>query len=137
MKALYPAKVLIAWAEAIGGNKEIRTWLMENGYRELGVFVFALYNKDDAKEWLLKNGFPHLAATVAGSEGKQDAIGWLLKHDFDLLAKTALTGDGDEAAFKWLVANKHRELAIIGKKIEMVKDQIERDNNDVHKISQE
>ena len=39
----YPAKILVAWAEAIGGNKKIRDWLIANDYKELGLFVFALY----------------------------------------------------------------------------------------------
>jgi hypothetical protein len=137
LKATYPAKILLAWAEAIDGNKEIRTWLFENGYPELGIFVYALHNKEDAKQWLMEKNFPHLAATVSGAEGKEDAVKWLLQYGFDVLAKAALAGDGDEEAFKWLIRNNHREMAIVGKKIEKVKDQIERDNNDVHKISQE
>lgn len=137
MKTQYPAKVLVAWAEAIKGNAKIRDWLMVNGYRELGVFVFALHNKDDAKEWLLKNEFPHLAATVAGAEGDEGAIGWLEKYKFDILAKVAQVGDGDATSFQWLIHHGHREMAMVGKRIEEVKDMIERDNNDVHKISKE
>jgi hypothetical protein len=34
---IYPAKVLVAWAEAIGGNAAIRDWLLRNGYKELGL----------------------------------------------------------------------------------------------------
>lgn len=137
MKTNYPAKILLAWSEAIGGNKKIREWLMQNGYRELGIFVFALRNKDDAKEWLLKNQCQHLAATISGAEGNPNAVAWLEKYKFDLLAKVAMVGHGDEKAMKWLIDNNHRELAIVAKQIEAVKDEIERDNNDVHKISQE
>jgi hypothetical protein len=137
LKTIYSAKVLLAWGEAISGNQKIREWLIRNGFPELGIFVFALHNKPDARTWLLENQFPHLAATISGAEGKKDAVEWLVNHNFDVLAKTALTGDGDEDAFKWLVRNNHREMAMVGKKIEEVKDQIERDNNDVHKISQE
>jgi hypothetical protein len=32
---IYPAKILVAWAEAIGGNVAIREWLLRNGYQEL------------------------------------------------------------------------------------------------------
>ncbi len=137
MKTNYPAKVLIAWGEAIRGNKEIREWLLKNGYKELGVFVYALHNKEDAKNWLMENGFQPLAAAIAGSEGKKDAIDWLNKYNFDILAKVALVGDGDERAFKWLLTNGHREMAMVAKRIQEVKDMIERDNNDVHKISSE
>lgn len=135
MKRDYPAKVLIAWSQAIGGNKDLRKWLLENGYKELGMFVYALRNKDDAKDWLMKNGSEHLAATISGAEGNKGAVEWLEKYKFDILAKTAMVGDGDEAAFKWLVKNGHREMAMVAKNIQQVKDQIEQDNNDVHKIS--
>jgi hypothetical protein len=137
LKVNYPSKILLAWAEAIGGSKEIREFLTKNGYRELGMFVFALHNKDDAKKWLMDNGFQHLAATISGAEGQEAAIKWLNRYELDVLAKAALTGDGNQAAFKWLVSNGHKEMAMVGKKIQQVKDDIERDNNDVHKISQE
>lgn len=137
MKTSYPAKILLAWGEAISGNKKIREWLMVNGYPELGIFVFALRNKDDAKKWLFENNFRHLAATISGAEGNKGAIEWLFKSNFDILARVAAVGGGDEPAFNWLLTQGHREMAMIGKKIEAVKDEIERDNNDVHKISQE
>ena len=88
-------------------------------------------------KWLFDNNFPHLAAVVSGAEGKQEAIEWLNKYEWDILAKVAMVGDGNEKAFQWLVANGHKEMAIIGRKIELVKDEIERDHNDAHKISQE
>jgi len=135
LKTTYPAKVLLAWGEAISGNRKIREWLMANGYPELGVFVFALHNKEDAKEWLLENGHPHLAATIAGAEGKKDAVEWLKKYEFDVLVHVALTGDGNADSFKWLLDQGQREMAMVAKKIEEVKDMIERDNNDVHRIS--
>ena len=48
MRFEYPPKILVAWGEAISGNGEIRDWLIKNGYPELGLFTFALRNKDDA-----------------------------------------------------------------------------------------
>ena len=133
----YPSKILVAWAEAIGGNTKIREWLIKNGYAELGIFVFALRNKEDAKQWLFDNGFQHLAATINGAEGNPNAVNWLKKYGFEPLACVARSGDGDEEALKWLIRHGHKELAMIGKKIELVKDEIERDNNDIHKISKE
>ncbi len=133
----YPAKVLLAWGEAIEGNQKIREWLAQNGYLELSMFTYALRLKSDAMKWLFDNGFPHLAAVVSGAEGKSAAIEWLNKYQWDVLAKVAMLGDGDEQAFKWLVSNGHQEMAIVGRKIEQVKDEIERDHNDAHKISQE
>lgn len=137
MKFAYHPKVLIAWGEAISGNAKIRDWLIGNGFKELGLFVFALRNKDDAKQWLLDNGYSHLAATISGAEGNKNAISWLRNYEFEPLARVAELGDGNEEAFEWLIRNGHRELAMIGKKIQLVKDEIERDNNDIHKISKE
>jgi hypothetical protein len=47
----------------------------------------------------------------------------------------ARVGDGDNKAFAWLKANQHLEMAMIAKKIEAVKNAIEANNQDVHKIS--
>ena len=131
----YPPKIIVAWGEAIVGNTKIRDWLIMNGYRELGLFTFALRNKDDARMWLMKNGYPHLMAMINGVEGNKVALQWLLKHNFEILYKMALSGDGDEDAHLWLIANNHAAYAMIAKKIEFVKDQIEEDNNDPHHIS--
>lgn len=131
----YPDKILLAWGEAISGNVKIRDWLTQNGYPELGVFCFALRNKDDAREWLMKNGFPHLFALINGVERNQNALMWLKVHHFEVLLRMAMAGDGDESAFAWLIQNKFKLLALIAKKIEFVKDQIEEQNNDPHRIS--
>ncbi len=137
MRFAYPPKIIVAWAEAIGGNKKIRDWLLKYDYKELGVFVFALWNKDDARDWLMKNGFPHLLALIRGAEGDEEAVRWLEKNNFGVLAKVALVGDGNEQAYRWLMDQSHRDMAYIGKKIEFIKDWIQRDNDDVHKISWE
>jgi hypothetical protein len=131
----YPPKILVAWGEAITGNTRFRDWLIMNGYRELGLFVFAMHNKDDARMWLMKNGYPHLMAMLNGIERNKNALIWLKKHGYDILFHMALAGDGDEAAYQWLLANNHAAYAMIAKKIEYIKDQIEDDNNDPHHIS--
>lgn len=135
MKTAYPAKILVAWAEAIRGNRGIREWLLKNGYRELAIFVFALHNQDDARKWLIDNGFQNLAATIAGAEGNEGATEWLRKYNFDVLMHTAMCGDGSDEAFRWLVNNGHREMAMVAMRIREVKERIEQNNNDIHKIS--
>ena len=131
----YPPKILLAWAEAIGGNSKIRDWLTTNGYKELGIFTFALRNKDDARKWLLDNGYPHLMALINATEGNKGALEWLKKYNYPIMEKMALAGDGDDTAIAWLIGNSHQEFAVIALKIRFVKDQIEMDNNDPHKIS--
>ena len=130
----YPIKILVAWGEAISGNKEIRDWLIQNGYKELGLFTYALRNKDDARDWLMKNGYPHLMALINGIEGNQAALKWLEKNNLNILRHMALAGDSDEAAFNWLLKNGHREFAMLAKKMEIVKVDIDNDNSDVHKF---
>lgn len=137
MKKAYPAKVILAWGEAVGGNREIRDWLMKNGFPELGLFTYALRNKDEPREWLLKNGFPHLMAVVNGAEGNGKAVDWLNNHGYDVLAHVALSGDGNNDALEWLKRANQREFAMLSLKIRYVKEEIERDNNDIHKISAE
>jgi len=132
----YPAKVIMVWAEAISGDKKLLEVLMKSEYKELGIFVYALNNKDDARVWLMKNGYPHLMALINGVEGNTNALNWLKQNKFELLYHIAKTGDGDEDSFKWLL-QVDKEMAMIAKKIEFIKDQIELDNNDVHKISKE
>jgi hypothetical protein len=129
----YPPKILIGWAEAIGGNKKLTEWFLESPeYRELGMTVYALQLKDDARDWLMKNGFAHLMAMVNGCEGSEEAIHWLDKSNFQVLKHLALAGDGHEVSFKWLVQNGHKEFAIVAQRIKVLKDQIEERNNDIH-----
>lgn len=137
MRTEYPAKVLLAWGEAITGHTGLRDWLMANGYPELGIFTYALRLKPDARKWLLDHGHPHLMALISGIEGDKGALQWLERNGMQVLKQVALTGDGDDEAFKWLVQQGHRELAMLGRKMNMVKAAIDDDHNDPHKFSQE
>ena len=130
----YPKKILIAWNEAIGGNEKIRDWLMKNNYPELGLFCFALKNMDTARTWLIENGYPHLMALINGIEGNKQALSWLEKNDFKVLKIMAMAADSDEKSQRWLFEND-KVLAMIALKMGFVKDEIDRDSNDVHKIS--
>lgn len=131
----YPAKIILAWTQAIGGNAEIRDWLIKNGYPELGLFVFALHNQEEARKWLMDNEHPHLMALIRGAEGDPNAIFWLRKYKMDILEKVAMVADNDDEAVLWLVQKGHKDFADLGIKMRMVKNDIEAGNNDVHKIS--
>jgi hypothetical protein len=137
MRTEYPAKVLLAWGEAIAGNQPLRDWLIRNGFPELGVFTFALRNKDDARKWLMEKGHAHLLAVIIGVEGDAGALEWLRKNNMNVLRHVAMSGDGDEAAFKWLLDHGHRELAVVSKRIMVVKQEIDDDNRDPHKYSRD
>ena len=131
----FPEKVIKVWSEAITGNKQCQEILLKSEYNALGIFVYALNLKDDAREWLMENGYAHLMAMINGVEGNQNAINWLAINNFDVLMHMALVGDGDQLSFQWLIKNNYKDMALIAKKIEFIKDQIEISNNDVHKIS--
>ena len=137
MKMEYPAKVLLAWGEAISGHVGLRDWLMKNGYPELGIFTFALRNKKEARQWLMDNGQPHLLAVITGIEGDTNALSWLEHNNMNVLKQLALTGDGDEDAFRWLLEQGHRELAMIGKKMHRVKSDMDDDYRDPHKVARD
>jgi hypothetical protein len=72
---------------------------------------------------------------INGTEGNLNALAWLRKHNFDVLEKMARAADHDENAMNWLIINDFKDMAVIATKMMHVKDQIEDDNNDVHKIS--
>jgi len=133
----FPSKVISVWSEAIIGNKQCQEILLKSEYRALGVFVYALNLKDDARVWLMNNGYAHLMAMINGVEGNQEAIKWLDANNFHVLKHMALAGDGVKYSITWLVKNGHQDMALIAKQIEHIKDQIEMDHNDVHKISAE
>lgn len=134
----YPPKILIGWAEAIGGNTALRDWfLASDEYKELGMSIHALLLRDEARDWLMKNGYAHLMAMINGAEGNTDAIHWLDKSNFQVLKHVALAGDRDENSLKWLIKNKHQEFAIVAQRIRVLKDQIEDTHNDIHSFGRD
>lgn len=131
----YPSKVIVAWGEAISGNAAIREWLMTNGYPELGVFVHALNNQDEARTWLMENKFPHLMALINGAEGNPNALLWLRNNKYDVLEKMARVADNHEESLMWLLEKGFADMAAIAQRMCLVKNEIERRNNDIHSIS--
>jgi hypothetical protein len=136
MKPLnYPIKVLAVWGEAISGDMKCLDVLLKSEYKELGLFVHAMHNQDDARQWLMENGYPHLMALLNATERKKDALHWLKFHKLTTLYHMALCGDGENDSFDWLMSNDQKEMAMIAKKIEFVKNEIEDNNSDPHRIS--
>ena len=133
---VYPAKIIVAWAEAIKGNKQIRDWLAQNGYPELYTFIFALNLKEDARNWLLKNNYPHLLALIQGVEGNKTAKQWLKENNFIILYQMALAADGDKEAMNWLLKHE-KDFAMVALRIQHVKNEIQTDHDDPHKMSKE
>ena len=125
----YPAKVLLAWGEAISGNRQILDWLMKSEYPELGMTCHAIRLVDSAREWLMENKHPHLMALVRGAEGDPNAIKWLRQFGYSYLADVALGADNADDAVQRLLKLKQHEWAGIALKIRHVKNQIEERHN--------
>jgi len=83
----------------------------------------------------MTEGFPHLMALIRGAEGDQDAVGWLTRHGYTNLVGVARGADNDDDAIRRLMARGEREWAGLALKIRSVKNAIEADNADIHKIS--
>ena len=130
----YSPKILIAWKEAIKGNRKIRTWLISNGYKELGIFCHALRNDYKAKNWLFENGYPHLLALINGAEGDEKALYWLKSLNFDLLFHMGKAADSyiDSKNFLKL---KDPLLLAIALEMEIIKDEIDDNYKDPHKLN--
>lgn len=131
----FTPKVIFAWTEAVAGNKTYLDILLKSEFKYLGLFVYALHLKEDAREWLLHNGYAHLMAMINGVEGNKSAINWLMNNGFDTLMHIALSADGHKESFEWLINAGHKDFALLSKKIELLKDEIEADNNDPHRIN--
>lgn len=128
----YPPKIILAWAKAIEGNKDIMLWLKENGYFELTIATHAIYLKEDARQWLIKNGYPHLMAMINAAEGNETAQKWLLAHDYEILYHIAMAVEDEEESWVWLGANVTADIFLLTQTIKKVKDKIEENHNDVH-----
>ena len=137
MERQYPVKVLVAWGEAISGNRELRDWLLGNGFPELGLFVHAMHNQQSAREWLHQEGFPELMALCCGTEGDARAVQWLLNHGHITLANMARAADNDDDAMRILMEEPDRIWATLALKMRSIKNGIEERHNDWHSFNKD
>ena len=137
MERQYPVKVLVAWGEAISGNRELRDWLLGNGFPELGLFVHAMHNQQSAREWLQQEGFPELMALCCGTEGDARAVQWLLNHGHITLANMARAADNDDDAMRILMEEPDRIWAALALKMRSIKNGIEERHNDWHSFNKD
>lgn len=133
MKPLnYSSKIILAWSKALEGNKEISSWLKDNGFEELVFASAAIYLKDDARKWLMENGFPHLMAMINAAEGDEKAQKWLKLNNFNLLYHLALAIEDEKESWIWLKQNTSADIIILAQTIKKIKDGIEENHNDIH-----
>jgi hypothetical protein len=133
----YSSMVILAWAKAVEGNVELQNWLKDNGYIELYFSVFAIYLKDEPRDWLVKNGYPHLMAMINAAEGNTNAAKWLIEHNFIMLYHLAKAIDHEEESWLWLRQNSTQDIFILAQSIQMIKDQIEENHNDIHSFNKD
>lgn len=131
----YPVKVILAWAESLGGNSDLTQWLYHNTFKELAIFTFAAYNKSEAKKWLAENGYAPLLACIQTAEGDEKAAAFLKASKFDVLFHLGKAGDGSKESYDWILQNCGKEFFYLAKKLEEAKDKIEERNRDPHYIS--
>jgi hypothetical protein len=131
----YDAKILMALAEAIDGNKKIFAWLLNNNYPELAAFAAAVRADEGALKWLMKNGFPHLAILSDAIDDEDKAKAWFKKHKmpFYLIFADACSVGG-EAAMNWLQDHKYKVFLVLAIKTREVLKQQAFDHYDYHKM---
>ena len=123
MKTLYyPAKIWIAFGEAVGGNEGISQWLMKNGFAEVAALAYAIRGSEDATEWLFQNKFYHLSALDAAIDENMDAHAWLVKFKHPFLVFFAEACCGKESAFTWFRTNQLEFFVLIAMKIKHLRD---------------
>ena len=133
----YPSLVILAWAKAVEGNPDLQKWLLDEGYNELYLSVYAIYLKDEARDWLVENGYAHIMAMIHAAEGNKKARKWLIDNRFETLYHIALAVDHEADSWDWLTKNASRDLLILAQSIQRVKDQIEENHNDPHSFKRD
>ncbi len=130
----YPSLVILAWAKAVEGNLDLQKWLLENNYNELLMASQAVRLHEPSRIWLLENGYPELMAMISAAEGNPKAQKWLQQFEYDVLYHIAMAVDHEQSSWLWLRKNTSPELIILAKSIQVIKDRIEDNHNDVHAI---
>ena len=130
----YPAKIFLAWAEAIEGNQEFVQFLMQNGYPELICVIDFLWGSTKAGQWFMVHNMPEWRAfsEYVGDENKE-ARQWLLNNNFDHLV---LVGDAiynKPGALQVLEKKGLPELVIIAQRLNKLLYLIEFDTNLVYR----
>ncbi|MCQ2264277.1 MAG: hypothetical protein MJZ70_08325 [Bacteroidales bacterium] len=102
----YDPKILLAWGEALKGDRRFTDFLMNNGFPELAALARAILSDTDALQWLMENGYPEFSILSDAIDDEDEAIEWLEKAHCDFLSKFAAACRKDDAAIKWFVDNE-------------------------------
>lgn len=131
----YPAKIIVAFGEAIDGNTKIYKWLLNNGYPELAALTSSIHAHKDAFEWLLKH-YPKYAVLSNAIDGEKNAIEWLKRYKLNFLVTFAeACNRKDKKAMNWLKKNNLELFISLAEKIHDILVQQRRDASDYHKLN--
>ena len=89
---------------------------------------------DPARQWLIQNGYPELMAMISAAEGNEKAQKWLQQYESVVLYHIAMAVEHEQPSWLWLRKHTNPELIILAKSIQVIKDRIEENHNDVHAI---
>lgn len=129
----YDVKILLAFGQALSGERPFSDFLLHNGFAELAALAAAIHSDEDALKWLLKNKHPEFAVLIGAIDGEEKAMAWLKKYNFDFLLRFALACRKNDEAIKWFVQN---DLKVYIQLIQMIHNILQKqidDSADVHK----
>lgn len=130
----YDVKLLLAFLEALKGDKKFLDFLFNNGYPELAALANAINSDTDALDWLIKqSGYPEFGVLSNAIDGEDNAIEWLRKYKCDFLLRFALACQKDDEAIKWFVANDLKIFILIIQRIHEILLFQSWDSSDVHR----
>lgn len=121
-KYYYPAKIWLAFGEAVNGNLEISGWLRENGFPEVAALAHAIRGGEEATTWLFQNKFFHLAALDAAIDENVQAYQWLIANKHPFLVVFADACRGKQAAIQWFYTNKMEAFVLFAQRIKFLRD---------------
>ena len=87
-----------------------REWLLQNNYKELVEFHYAIEGKEKSFEWLMENGHRILASTVDGLSGAEGAKIFLIRSGHREMSAFIDAAKGNKAAVNYLIKQGHKGL---------------------------
>ena len=118
----YPAKIWLAFGEAVTGNEAISDWLLRNGYPEVAALAHSIQGSEEALAWLLKNKFFHLAALDGAIDEDPKAYKWLKESNHLFLIVFADACHANPAAIDWFHKHHLEAILMIARKIKDLRD---------------
>ncbi|MDR2868090.1 MAG: hypothetical protein LBV46_00920 [Bacteroidales bacterium] len=108
----YDVKILLAFHEALKGDKKFSGFLFTTGFPELTALAAAINSDTEALDWLLAN-YPEFGVLSNAIDNEEHAIAWLEKYNCDFLSKFAAACRKEDEAIKWFADNNLKVFILI------------------------